>query len=140
MQLIQILGGRDAREALLRHARKHLAPGGVFAAALAEPRDSADEEHSEPPLPDMLERHGWVFSSLPVSIEEQNGTVVVTRRRLSVSPTGELGEDTAEIVFDLVSGTELEDEARAVGLAPVERRTVPETRDHIGSTVIVCRP
>jgi hypothetical protein len=74
-----------------------------------------------------------------VSIEERNGTVVVTRRRLAVSPAGELNEDTAEIVFDLVSAAEFEDEARAAGLAPVERRTVPETDDHIGSTVIVCR-
>jgi SAM-dependent methyltransferase len=139
MQLAQILGGRDSRVAMLACVHAHLDPGGTFAAALAEPRDAASDDEIAPPLPDMLESDGWVFSSLPVSIEERNGTVVVTRRRLAVSPAGELNEDTAEIVFDLVSAAEFEDEARAAGLAPVERRTVPETDDHIGSTVIVCR-
>jgi SAM-dependent methyltransferase len=139
MQLAQILGGRDSRVAMLACVHAHLDPGGTFAAALAEPRDAASDDEIAPPLPDMLESDGWVFSSLPVSIEERNGTVVVTRRRLAVSPAGELNEDTAEIVFDLVSAAEFEDEARAAGLAPVGRRTVPETDDHIGSTVIVCR-
>jgi SAM-dependent methyltransferase len=139
MQLAQILGGRDSRDAMLACVHAHLDPGGTFAAALAEPRDAASDDEIAPPLPDMLESDGWVFSSLPVSIEERNGTVVVTRRRLAVSPAGELNEDTAEIVFDLVSAAEFEGEARAAGLVPVERRTVPETDDHIGSTVIVCR-
>ncbi|HEY7453984.1 MAG TPA: class I SAM-dependent methyltransferase [Thermoleophilaceae bacterium] len=139
MQLVQILGGRDSRLAMLARVHAHLDPGGTFAAALAEPRDAVDDEHTAPPLPDMLESDGWVLSSLPVSIEERDGTVVVTRRRLAVSPAGELSEDTVEIVFDLVSGAEFDDEARAAGLTPVERLAVPETRDHIGSTVIVCR-
>ena len=139
MQLAQILGGRDSRVAMLACVHAHLNPGGTFAAALAEPRDAASDDEIAPPLPDMLDSDGWVLSSLPVSIEERNGTVVVTRRRLSVSPAGDLDEDTVEIVFDLVTGEEFEDEARGVGLEPVERRTVPETLDHIGSTVIVCR-
>jgi hypothetical protein len=74
-----------------------------------------------------------------VSIEERDGRVVVTRRRLAVSPAGDLQEETAEIAFDLVSASEFEDEARAVGLTPGERRAVPETPDHIGSTVVTCR-
>jgi SAM-dependent methyltransferase len=139
MQLVQILGGKESRIAMLDRVHAHLDPGGTFAAALAEPRDAVDEEHTAPPLPDMLDCDGWVLSSLPVSIEERNGTVVVTRRRLAVSPDGELSEDTVEIVFDLVSAAEFDHEARAAGLTPVERRAVPETRDHIGSTVILCR-
>jgi SAM-dependent methyltransferase len=139
MQLPQILGGRDGREAMLRQVREHLEPQGSFAAALVEPREALPDDNAEPPLPDMLERDGWVVSSLPVSIEERNGTVVVTRMRLAVSPAGDMDEERAEIVFDLVSAAEFEDEARAAGLEPAERRFIPETLDHIGSTVIVCR-
>ena len=139
MQFIQILGGRDARVAMLERVHAHLIPGGTFAVALADPDEASPGEHTEPPLPDMLERDGWVFSSLPVSIERRDGRIVVTRRRLSVSPAGDLDEQTAEIAFDLVSAGEFEEEAQAARLTPAERRTVPETPDHIGSTVVVCR-
>jgi len=139
MQLVQILGGRDSRVAMLDRVHAHLEPGGMFAAALAEPRDATAGELTEPPVPDMLERDGWVFSSLPVTIEQRDATVVVTRRRMWVSPTGELGEETADITFDLVAAAEFEDEARSAGLTPVERREVPETDDHIGSVVVMCR-
>jgi SAM-dependent methyltransferase len=139
MQLIQIIGGAESRAAMLERVRAHLEPGGLFAAALADPHQANAGEHTEPPLPDMLERDGWVVSSLPVSIEERGRRVVVTRRRLSVSPAGVLAEETAEIAFELVSADELEEEARAAGLTPGERRSVPETADHIGSTVVLCR-
>jgi SAM-dependent methyltransferase len=139
MQLIQILGGREARLAMLERVHEHLDPGGTFAAALADPDDATPGEDAEPPLPDMLERDGWVFSSLPVSIDRRDGRIVVTRRRLSVSPAGELEEETAEIAFDLVSADGFEEEVRTARLTPAERRIVPETLDHIGSTVVVCR-
>jgi hypothetical protein len=56
-----------------------------------------------------------------------------------VSPAGELEEEAAEIAFELVTADGLEAEARAAGLTPLGRRHVPETADHIGSTVVVCR-
>lgn len=139
MQLIQIIGGPQSRAAMLERVHAHLEPGGTFAAALADPHEAGSGENAEAPLPDMLERDGWVFSSLPVSIEERHECVVVTRRRLSVSPVGDLDEETAEIAFDLVSANEFEEEARAARLTPGERRSVAETPDHIGSTVVVCR-
>jgi SAM-dependent methyltransferase len=139
MQLVQIIGGREDRAAMLERVRVHLDPGGTFAVALADPHQAATGEHTEPPLPDMLERDGWVLSSLPVAIEERDGRVVVTRRRLSVSPAGDLDEEMAEIAFELVTADELEQEAREAGLTPGPRRNVAETADHIGSIVVVCR-
>jgi SAM-dependent methyltransferase len=139
MQLVQILGGRRGRLAMLERVRSHLEPGGIFAAALAEPRDAIPDSGASPPLPDMLERDGWVFSSQPVSVREENGCVIVTRRRQAVSPAGGLEEETAEIALDLVTADELEHEARSAGLTPAERRAVADTPDHIGSTVILCR-
>jgi SAM-dependent methyltransferase len=139
MQLVQIIGGPEGRSAMLSRVYRHLDPGAVFAAALADPRAALPERDASPPLPDMLERDGWVFSSQPVSVKEQNGCVVVTRRRQVVSPDGALDEELAEIGLDLVGLEEFEGEARAAGLVPVERRDIPETSDHIGSTVVICR-
>jgi len=139
MQLVQILGGHAGRMAMLERVRRHLVPGGVFAAALAEPRDALPEEGAVPPLPDMLESDGWVFSSQPVSVRQRNGCVVVARRRQAVSPAGGLEEELVEIVLDLVGVDEFEHELREVGFDGLERREIPATPDHIGSTVVVCR-
>jgi SAM-dependent methyltransferase len=139
MQLLQILGGPDGRLAMLRRVRAHLQPGGTFAAAIANPYEAIPGADAEPPIPDMLERDGWVFSSQPVTVRERNGHVVVTRRRQAVSPTGALAEETVEITLDVVDVEGLDEEARAAGLTRAERRTIAETPDHVGSTVIVCR-
>ena len=148
MQLMQILGGPSGRAAMLDRVHAHLEEGGLFAAAFARPldaipdgegRDGSPPEAPAPPLPDMLERDGWLFSSQPVAIEERNGTVVVTRSRQAVSPSGELEEDTVEIALDVVSIEEFADELRAAGFRDMDRREVPETDDHIGSVVIACR-
>ncbi len=139
MQLVQILGGRDARLAMLRCVHSHLSQGGLFAAALSDPADAVPEEHVPPPLPDILERDGWVFSSQPLSMYEQDGRVVIERRRQAVAPSGELEEEDARIELDVVSVDEFEVEASEAGLTPMARKTVPETLDHIGSTVVLCR-
>ncbi len=124
---------------MLRNVHSHLSPGGLFAAALSDPSDAVPEEQASPPLPDIIERDGWVFSSQPLSMYEQDGCVVIERRRQAVSPTGELQEEDARIELDVVSLDQFESEAREVGLMPVARKTIPETLDHIGSTVVLCR-
>jgi SAM-dependent methyltransferase len=139
MQLVQILGGHDGRLAMLACVHAHLLPGGLFAAALSDPHDAVPGQDAAPPLPDMIERDGWVFSSQPVSVREENGSVVIERRRQAVSPAGELEEETVRIPLDLVSPGDFEAEARAAGLEPVRRREIAETPDHIGSTVVLCR-
>ena len=146
MQLVQILGGPAARLAMLERVHAHLDQGGTFAAALADAHAAIPGGEArlpgaapEPPMPDMLERDGWVFASQPVAVREQNGHVVVTRRRQAVSPRGALEQETVEIALDVVSVEEVEQEARLAGLTPVERRQIAETTDHIGSTVVVCR-
>ena len=139
MQLVQILGGRDGRLAMLERVHSHVAEGGLFAAALAGPLDAVPEGYASPPLPDMLERDGWVFSSQPLAVEARNGRVVVTRKRQAVSPAGELGEEQVEIELDVVGIEEFEEELRAAGFNALERREVAETDDHIGSVVVTCR-
>ena len=80
-----------------------------------------------------------MFSSHPLAMYEQDGCVVIERKRQAVSPTGQLKEEDARIELDVLSLDELETEARDAGLTPVARETISETPDHIGSTVVVCR-
>jgi SAM-dependent methyltransferase len=139
MQLAQILGGHDGRVTMLECVHAHLSAGAVFAAALTDLREVLADDTPSPPLPDMLERDGWVFSSQPVSLAVNDGGLVVERHRRAVSPGGEVREEMATIAFDSVGAAEFEAEARAVGLEPVGRRWIPETLDHFGSTVVLCR-
>jgi SAM-dependent methyltransferase len=139
MQLAQIVGGHDGRIAMLERVRAHLRAGGTFAAALADSREALPEGDASPPLPDILERGGWVFSSQPISVREHNGSVLIERLRQAVSPRGEIEEESATIALDLVGTEEFEAEARSCGLEPVGRHAIPETLDHIGSTVVLCR-
>jgi SAM-dependent methyltransferase len=139
MQLAQILVGPDARVAMLRRVHAHLRPGGTFAAALTDLSAVVMDDTLTPPLPDMLERDGWVFSSQPISLAMDDDGLVVERRRQAVSPAGEIEEATTEIAFDYVSARRFEAEARVAGLEPVARREIPETLDHFGSTVVICR-
>ena len=139
MSLVQILGGHRGRVAMLRRVHAHLAPEGLFAAPISDPTDAVPEELIPPPLPDILERDGWVFSSQPLTMYEQDGCVIIERRRQAVSPGGDMQEEDVQIEVGVVSVEQFEAEAREVGLTPVARKTVPETLDHIGSTVVLCR-
>jgi SAM-dependent methyltransferase len=135
MQVVQLMGGADGRRSLLARARSHLQPGGLLAVALADPFAELPAEEALLPLPDVLERDGWVFSSQPLSVARENGAVVIERLRQSVSPAGELDETVAAIRLDSVSPEELE--AEAEGYRRLERRRVEETAEHVGSTIVV---
>lgn len=137
MQVVQLLGGAAGRIAMLERVRDHLEPGGAFAAALADPFEAVTAGEALPPLPDVLEIDGWVLSSQPLAVRPQPGGVVIERLRQLVSPTGELHEELITIELDGVSAQQLEDEASGVGLQAAQRRWVPETLDHVGSTVVV---
>jgi hypothetical protein len=80
-----------------------------------------------------------VFSSQPLAVRDEGGCVVIERRREAVSPDGALEAERARIALELVPLDEFEAEAEAAGLEPVDRRQIPETHDHIGSTVVLCR-
>ena len=137
MQLLHLMGGVAGRARLLERAAAHLEPRGAFAAAiLAE--QAIPEVGSSPPLPDVLERDGHVFSSLPVEIRAAGDEIEVRRLRQAVTPGGELDEELDVTRLDRLTAARLEDEARAAGLAVRERIEIPATADHVGSTIVVC--
>jgi len=137
MQVVQLLGGPRGRRSMLASVRNLLAPGGVAAIALADPFDAVPAGEALAPLPDVLERDGWVLSSTPLAVRDQGDAVAIDRHRQAVSPAGELTEEVATIVLDAVSPSTLEAEAAQAGLGALARRRVPETRDYVASTVVM---
>jgi SAM-dependent methyltransferase len=135
MQLVQLLPGRADRLECLGCVAAHLLPGGRLALAIVEelPRQS----EGQPPLPDVREVDGWVFSSLPVDAVDVGEEIVIRRLRQTVSPAGELHEEDNEVRIRTLAAAELEEEGMACGLVPLTRRRIPPTDLHVGSTVVV---
>ncbi len=137
MQVVQLLGGAEGRRGMLACVRRHPRPGGLAAIALADPFEGLpDDAEAAPPLPDVREEDGWVYSSTPVNVREEPGATAIDRLRQAVSPTGELDESMATILLDTVRPDQLESEA-GDGWIVRERRSVPPTTDYVGSVVVM---
>ena len=135
MQTLQLLDGPEDRLECLQRVAAQLQPGGRFAASILEGMPEPDG--SPPPLPDVREVDGWVYSSLAVEAAVGPGEIRIRRLRQTVSPAGELAEDPNEVRIATFPAAQLESEAAAAGLRPVERRTIPATDLHVGSVVVV---
>ena len=137
MQVVQLFGGEQGRRAALACIRRHLRPGAVFAAALADPFEGIPEGEVVPPLPDIRDVDGWVYASTPVAVRREQATAAIDRHRQSVSPSGEISEWVATIQLDLVSADELEAEGADCGFRARARGWIPETVEWTGSTVVM---
>jgi SAM-dependent methyltransferase len=135
MQTLQLLPGAEDRVACLRRVADQLDPGGRFAASILE--EMPEPDGSPPPLPDVREVDGWVYSSLAVEAAVGPGEIVIHRLRQLVSPDGELSEEPNQIRIATFPAAQLEEEGAAAGLIPVERRQIGPTDIHVGSTVVV---
>ncbi len=139
MQTVQLLGGPDGRAGLLRSAAACLRPGGLLACALADALEAFDAEHTEPPLPDVLERDGWVYASHPVAVRPDAGGATIERIRQTVSPDGARTAEGDVVRLDRLDGDTLEAEGVAAGLRAAGRRFVEMTDEHVGSEVVLLR-
>jgi SAM-dependent methyltransferase len=140
MQTIQLLGGPEGRITFLRCARRHLVPGGVLAAAIAEMLDLYEVvDGFEAPLPDMRELDGVVYSSQPTAVRADREGFVLERRREMVGPTGERTIEGNVIRLDRLTARGLEREGEAAGFTRGGRARVPATEDYSGSEVVILR-
>ena len=137
MQTIQLLGGPNGRAGLLRCVRACLRPGGLLACALADALEGFDAEHTEPPLPDVLERDGWVYASQPVAVRPDGEGTTIERIRQTVAPDGTRTAEGDSIRLDRLDGDLLEAEGVAVGLHAAGRRFIEMTDEHVGSEVVL---
>jgi SAM-dependent methyltransferase len=138
MQTIQLLGGEDGRAAFLRCAHRHLTPGGLLAAAIAEVLELYEVvDGFEMPLPDIREYDGVVYSSQPTAVRAERGGFVLERKRETVAPKGERTVEHNRIRLDGLTARGLEREGRAAGFAPAGRASVRATADYSGSEVVM---
>lgn len=135
MQFLQLLHSSEARVRCLRRIAAALRPGGLLAAALVA--HLPKHQGSFPPLPDVREVDGWVYSSRPTGIEMAGRRLKLLRTRETVSPGGELSVEPDEVQLLVVDPTEFEAEAELAGFTPAGRRLIPETEDHVGSIVVL---
>jgi SAM-dependent methyltransferase len=133
--LLQLLPDSDQRRESLASIAAALQPGGLLAAAIIESMPEADG--APPPLPDVREVDGWVYSSLAIEAAVAPGEIVVRRLRQLVSPEGSLSEEPNEVRIATFTAAELEAEATACGLVPAGRREIPPTSMHEGSLVVL---
>jgi SAM-dependent methyltransferase len=139
MQTLQLLGGADGRGRFLARVREHLAPGGLLAVALADALEAFDEEHDQPPPPDLREVGGVVYASRPVRVRDLGGRAAIDRVRQIVAIDGTLTTVDNVVELDRLEPDELEDEAVAFGLRAEPHRRIPQTLEYVGSTVVMLR-
>jgi SAM-dependent methyltransferase len=139
MQTIQLLGGPDGRARFLARARDHLVPGGLLAAALADALEAFDADHDHPPLPDLRELHGVIYSSRPVAVRDLGARAAIERVREIVAADGTRSVSDDVVELDRVSPDELVAEAAAAGLRAEAARRLEASVDYVGSTVVMLR-
>jgi SAM-dependent methyltransferase len=136
MQLTQLLGGPASRARMLARVRAHLEPGGLLAAALADPVEQFEPD-SRPRLPRPRDADEWVLASTPLAMRSGERTIELDLHRQAWSPAGELSEEVVTIRLDQLGPDTFTQEGVAAGFQPRPQRRVPETRHHMGSTVVI---
>jgi SAM-dependent methyltransferase len=134
MQTLQLLQDAEARAAFLRGARRHLRPGGIVAAALADALESFDGAFDGLPEPDVATIAGVEYSSLPLAVVDEGDRAAIHRLRQAGG-----AEQHDVIRLARVDAAMLAEEAAAVGLEATEARRIPETDVYVGSTVVILR-
>jgi SAM-dependent methyltransferase len=138
MQTIQHLGGRDGRRRFLDCARRHLASGGLIAAAITpQPILFEPSERFAPPAPNIRELDGIVYSSRPTAMREDADGFMAEWLRETISGPGGRTTEHYQIRLDRLTATELELDAAASGLRLEGRTEVPASVDRLGSTVVM---
>jgi len=135
MQVLQLLPGQAELRGCLSATVGHLTPGGLMAIAIVE--GSAAGIPSSPPIPDVREQDGWVYSSLPLGVVEEDGALLVERLRQRVSPAGRLEEVRDIVRLRQLTAEGVEEVGRSVGLRPAGRRAIEASEMHAGSVVVL---
>jgi SAM-dependent methyltransferase len=137
MQLIQLLPTSDDRIECLSCVIDSLLPGGRAAFAIVDEMPHLPAGAAAPPLPDVRQIEGWIYSSLPLEPIPGPDSILLRRLRQTVDPDGQMSEEMNEVELATLSAAMLEAEGRSVGLRPAGRREIPPTEAHVGSTVVV---
>src|SRR5204863_4942613 len=119
--------------------RRSVGCGGRLACALADALGAFDGEHTERPLPDLLQGDGWLYASQPVAVRPDAHGTTIERIRETVSPAGARTAEGDAVRLDRLDGDLLEAEGVAGGYRAAGRRFVEMTDEHVGSEVVLLR-
>ena len=136
MQTVQLLGGEAGRAGFLRCSLRHLAPGGLLAAAIADELEPFPPQASLPE-PDVLERGGSTWISQPTAVRVEGGHVLIERMRERIAPDGKRRLAADQVRLDRLSVAQLAAEAERVGLRRLPTRRIDPTEEHVGSAVVM---
>lgn len=137
MQTIQLLGERAG---LLVAAHRHLASGGLLAAAITTALEDFDGLVDDSlPDPDVGAVAGWRFASQPTAVHTLPATTRIERVRRTVSPAGAVSVHDDSIELAHLSVEQLEAEGRAAGFTAEPARRIASTADHVGAEVVMLR-
>ena len=139
MQTLQLLGGPPGRAAFLRCALAHLEPGGLIAAALADALYCFDEDHDTPPPADACEIVDVRYASQLIAVDDEGDRAALHRRREIVGPGERYVSRHIVVRLDRVSAQEVAAEGSEAGFLNEPHRSVPQTEEYLGSTVVVLR-
>ena len=139
MQTLQLLGGPRERAAFFERALAHLAPGGLLAAAVADALGCFDEEHPLPPPPETRDIVDVRYATRLLGVAERDGRAVLRRQREVIGPGEHHEAHELELALDRVTPDELAAEAVGLGFRAEPHRSVPETEEYLGSTVLMLR-
>ncbi len=139
MQTLQLLGGPRGRAAFFERALAHLEPGGLLAAAVADALGCFDEEHPLPPPPETRDIVDVRYATRLLGVVEDDGRAVLRRRREVIGPGDHHDAHELELALDRVTPDELAAEAVGLGFRAEPHRSVPETEEYLGSTVLMLR-
>jgi SAM-dependent methyltransferase len=145
MQTIQLLGGSAERLAFLGRAREHLRDGGLLACAIVSRLDAFDCATGDVgPSPETARFDDLDYVSRATRVHVGARSVRIERERTILSAEQAVAGTQAPVEhnvveLDRVSATQLRHEGHEVGLASAGTRTIPATRDHVGSEVVLLR-
>jgi SAM-dependent methyltransferase len=138
----QIIGGRDARRALLGVIARHLSERGVAVVAIADV-DEVLRECATPGPPRRVYRHGRTFVSRQLaSTETEDGARVVWNRDVHRRTAGRRSSRAVEpalLTYHRLSPEDLAADARACGLHAPHDHHDPGDATSLGSTYCVLR-
>ncbi len=136
MQTVQLFGGVAGRARFLECARRHLAPGGCVAIAVADMTLGASGEPAVYEA-DVLVAGGEHYSSRPVSVRSADGEVVIERERIHTAGSGRIVRSLNRESIDLVDSVALREEGLAAGFGESGVESVPATESYAGSEVVL---
>lgn len=138
MQFIQLFLTVSERRTVLDVCARHLARGGVVAAAIVEAvPDILPPADAGAALPDIREVGGAVYSSQPLGSRIADGVIASERHRQRVAPSGELVAETHVDRLAVLESGAFEAEARDAGLRPIGTISVAPTDLHVGSEIVL---